>query len=166
MSYAGAQQRQLLAALAKAAVDFVIVGGHAVAAHGFERGTGDVDIVFSTDLASCEKFAATLRELGASITIADIPPSQGQITAEWLSQGGHFVFATNRGSLDALSWIAGFDYDALSSRSETAELADGLRLRVCSYEDLAQMKRIANRPRDKDDLAELEAIRKRDAEEG
>jgi hypothetical protein len=74
-------QRQLLESLARAGVDFVVIGGHAVAAHGFERGTRDVDIVFSTERTSCERLAATLDELDASISIADTPPPEGKITA-------------------------------------------------------------------------------------
>jgi hypothetical protein len=45
-------QRELFIALAAGNVRFVVVGGYAVAAHGYERATRDVDIVFATDLES------------------------------------------------------------------------------------------------------------------
>lgn len=163
MNDAGAQ-RQLLATLAAAGVDFVVVGGHAVAAHGFERGTRDVDIVFSTDAANCQRFATALSALGASIAVADLPAPQGPIAGEWLARGGHFAFNTEYGLLDALSWIAGLDYPALVARAQISELADGTKLSICSYEDLVHMKQAGNRLRDRDDLAELEAIRGGDDE--
>ena len=152
-------QRVLLVSLVHANVRFVVIGGHAVAAHGYERATRDVDIVFSTDPENCERFSALLRRLDATVRLADVPPPDGVITAEWLAGGGHFVFATTHGLLDALSWVAGFDYAALESSALTAELGDGTELRICSYDDLVAMKRLADRPRDREDLRELEALR-------
>jgi hypothetical protein len=157
-----ASQRALLIALVEAQLRFVVIGGHAVAAHGYERATRDVDIVFSTDRENCERFAELLRRLEASVRAADLPAPGGRITAEWLSGGGHFVFATAHGLLDALSWIAGLDYAELDSRALIAELADGTELRICSYDDLVALKRAADRPRDREDLRELAALREVD----
>lgn len=152
-------QRALLVALVEANVRFVVIGGHAVAAHGYERATRDVDIVFSTERENCERFADVLRRLDASVRVADLPAPGGKITGEWLAGGGHFVFATVHGLLDALSWIAGFDHRALDARALTAELADGIQLRICGFEELVEMKRVADRPRDREDLRELDALR-------
>jgi hypothetical protein len=148
--------------MAEAELQFVVIGGHAVAAHGYERATRDVDIVFSTDRENCERFAELLRRLDASVRAADLPAPEGRITGEWLTAGGHFVFATEHGLLDALSWIAGLDYAALDSRALTAELADGTQLRICSYDDLVALKKAADRPRDREDLRELAALRESD----
>jgi hypothetical protein len=152
-------QRALLVSLVSANVRFVLIGGYAVAAHGYERATRDVHVVFATDLENCERFASVLGELDAQVRVADLPAPGGQITAAWLAGGGHFVFTTTHGFLDALSWIAGFDYAALNSRALTVVLADGTELPVCGYDDLVAMKRVANRPRDREDLRELEALR-------
>ena len=81
-------QRLLLSRLAAGEVDFVLVGGLAVAAHGFVRATEDVDLVYSTTPASCDRFASVLAELGAEVTFADAPEPDGGITAEWLAAGG------------------------------------------------------------------------------
>lgn len=152
-------QRALLVSLANADVRFVVIGGHAVAAHGYERATRDVDIVFATDAENCRRFAALLRGLDATVQMADLPAPRGRITPDWLAKGGHFVFSTRHGPLDALNWIAGFDHAALDARALTVELADGTKLRICSYDDLVAMKRLAARPRDHEDLRELEAVR-------
>jgi hypothetical protein len=152
-------QRALLVALVEADVRFVVIGGYAVAAHGYERATRDVDIVFATDVENCKRFAAVLRGLDARVRVADLPAPSGEITADWLAGGGHFVFATAHGLLDALSWIACLDHATLDSRALTVELAGGTELRVCSYEDLVAMKRVADRPRDRADLDELKALR-------
>lgn len=152
-------QRALLVSLVDANVRFVVIGGYAVAAHGYERATRDVDIVFATDPENCERFAELLRRLDSRVRVADLPAPGGRITADWLAAGGHFVFATVHGLLDALSWIGGLDHSALDARALTVDLADGTKLRVCSYEDLIAMKRVADRPRDREDLQELEALR-------
>lgn len=152
-------QRALLVALVQEGVRFVVIGGHAVAAHGYERATRDVDIVFATDSENCARFATLLNRLDATVRVADLPAPGGQITAEWLAGGGHFLFATTHGLLDALSWIAGFDHATLESRALLVELADGTSLKVCDYDDLVAMKRLADRPRDQEDLRELEALR-------
>ena len=152
-------QRGLLVSLANADIRFVVIGGHAVAAHGYERATRDVDIVFATDPENCARLCALLRQLDATVRLADLPAPGGEITADWLAGGGHFVFATTHGPLDALSRVAGLDYPALESRALTIELGDGTPLRICGYDDLVAMKRLAGRPRDAEDLRELNAIR-------
>lgn len=152
-------QRALLASLADADVRFVVIGGHAVAAHGYERATRDVDIVFATDPENCARLCALLLRLEGTVRLADVPAPGGEITADWLAGGGHFVFATVHGPLDALTWVAGLDYAALEARALTIELSDGTALRICGYDDLVAMKRVAGRPRDAEDLRELDAIR-------
>jgi predicted nucleotidyltransferase len=159
MTASPSRQRALLSALVDEGVRFVVIGGHAVSAHGYERATHDVDIVYSTAIEDCERLARVLQATGASVAMADTTAPGGIITPEWLAAGGHFVFATDHGLLDALSWIAGLDHATLDSRAETAELADGTRIRVCSYADLVTMKRLAGRPRDREDLQELKAVR-------
>jgi predicted nucleotidyltransferase len=44
------------------------------------------------------------------------------------------------------------------SAAQTVDI-DGLEVRVCSLEDLLEMKRSSDRPRDRDDLEALEAAR-------
>ena len=161
MTAPAVRQRMLLAALVDAGLDFVVIGGHAVGAHGYERATRDVDIVFSTEAANCNRFVDALDELDTSIKMADTPAPGGRPTAEWLSEGGHFVFETRFGLLDALTWIAGLDFEKLASRADTVELADGSVVKVCAYEDLVRMKEVGGRPRDREDLRELAEIRER-----
>lgn len=143
----------------------MVIGGHAVAAHGFERATRDVDIVYSPALASCERLTAVLAELRAEVMFADQPPRGGGIDALWLAEGGHFRFATESGPLDALSQVAGFDYGALREDAISVEL-DDYELAVCSYESLIVMKRAGGRPRDEEDIKGLAEARDEPAGQG
>ncbi|MFN8112071.1 MAG: nucleotidyl transferase AbiEii/AbiGii toxin family protein [Solirubrobacterales bacterium] len=155
-------QRLLLGRLVGAEVDFVLVGGLAVAAHGFVRATEDVDLVYATTSTSCERFASALADLGAEVAFADSPEPDSGITGEWLAAGGHFRFSTDGGPLDALSAVHGLDYEELASRAVGSSLGD-LDLLICSYEDLIAMKSAGGRDRDEIDLAELRRIRDADS---
>lgn len=151
-------QRLLLRALADGGVDFVLIGGHAVAAHGHERATRDVDIVFSTDRESCERFSHVLAELNARVELADVPVPPEGISGGWLEGGGHFRFATDGGPLDALSSASGLTYERLAARAITVELS-GSVIPICSLEDLVAMKRATGRRRDEEDLRAVREVR-------
>lgn len=57
--------RDILVALNDANVDFLVVGAYAVAAHGFPRATGDLDIWVRANIESAPKVLRALREFGA-----------------------------------------------------------------------------------------------------
>ncbi len=149
----------LIRTLVEHDVRFVLVGGLAVSVHGYPRATKDVDIIFDTLIENTERLASALDDLGAEVTIADTPEPEEGITASWLAEGGHFVFATDNGPLDALSSTRGKSYDDLAKQAVTAELADGTKVLVTSYEDLLDAKQAAGRPQDLADLEGLRSVR-------
>jgi hypothetical protein len=154
-----APQLALLRLLTEHEVAFVLVGGHAVAAHGYERATRDIDLVYATTAENGTRLAAALAAAGASVALADTPEPPGGITGEWLAEGGHFRFATQLAPLDALSALGGRGYDDLASRALIADLGEGLGVQVCSYEDLVSFKEQAGRPQDRVDLEHLRELR-------
>ena len=155
---------RLVRQLAEARVDFVLVGGLAVAVHGHPRATQDVDMVYSTDAGSCERLAQVLRDADSRIEFADVPAAVDGTLADSLREGGHFRFSTDAGGLDAISWSQGKTFAELRADA-TQILIDGDELLVCSYEDLVAMKRAAGRPQDVADLEALAAIRQEPADE-
>lgn len=154
----GDDQRRLLAALVNGNVEFIVIGGHAVAAHGFARSTRDVDIVFATTQDNCARLAQVLADVDATVVVADLPAPDGKISGPWLAGGGQFIFRTACGMLDAFTWIAGNDHNALASGSLAVELQDGTAFRVCGYEDLIEMKRQTGRAKDEEDLRQLRQL--------
>ena len=56
---------EILEALARGGVEFVVVGGIAVQAHGYIRSTRDVDIVPSPAPAAARRLSQALSALGA-----------------------------------------------------------------------------------------------------
>ena len=58
---------RLLVELADAGVDFVVIGGIAVVAHGHIRTTRDLDITYATDQDNLDAFGAALVALDARL---------------------------------------------------------------------------------------------------
>jgi hypothetical protein len=64
--------RKLIETLAGASVDFVVVGGVAVVAHGHVRATIDLDVCYSRTPENLERLAAALAPLQP--TLRGAPP--------------------------------------------------------------------------------------------
>jgi hypothetical protein len=147
-----------LRALTAGGVDFVVIGGIAVMAHGFVRATADTDITADPDRANLERLAAVLRDLEAVLPGAD-PIAGDPTSAKSLSFGGNPRFETALGRLHIVQNPAGAsDYTELAARAEEVQL-DDLRLRICSYTDLVAMKEATARDQDRLDLVALREAR-------
>ncbi len=83
----------LLQALIAARVEFVIIGGFSLAAHGIVRATKDIDIVPSPDPANLSRLVEALRMLDAEPLLAeDFDPAEIGITLDeaGLALGGNW----------------------------------------------------------------------------
>lgn len=154
----------LLRFLHEREVAHIIIGGVAVAAHGYPRPTMDLDVVPDPDRANLTRLAAALAELhavpaeGDEFTAAEFPTDAS--SADDLAAGGNFRLDTDLGPLDVMQWVAGIEVENLYAELATAALAftlDDVPLRYCGIEHLRAMKLAAGRPRDLDDLEHLPA---------
>lgn len=153
---------ELLRRLVDADVRFVLVGGLAVNAWGVVRGTKDVDITVDPDPANLTTIAAVVASANGFVQRADaIAGSQMSITA-LLIGGERVLIDTDLGPLDVIQGLDGIPpYAELRSRAVEVDLA-GVRVAVCSLEDLRAMKRAAGRTRDLADLEDLDDARGND----
>jgi len=148
----------LIERLADAGVEFVIVGGFAVIAHGYVRATRDLDIVPAPTSENYERLAALLRELNAEQIGVDahLLPNQPTDPAG-LGAGGSFQLITSLGRLDILQASDDVPPYARLATSAASTRFRGREIRVCSLAELVRMKQRAGRPQDVADLAALEA---------
>jgi hypothetical protein len=148
----------LLAALSNAEIDFVVIGGFAVSAHGYPRATKDLDIVPAPDTENLKRLAAVLQKLNATLLGMEEFSSKEivQPDAGGLAMGGNFVLVTSSGRLDVMQLVApDLEFGELAEASVEDEVF-GHQVRFCSYEHLVAMKEAAGRP---EDLLDLERLR-------
>jgi hypothetical protein len=151
---------RVVAALNAAGVEYVIVGGLAVGAHGVVRATRDVDIVAAPDQRNMDRLAECLQTLGGE------HPLEGPLTgaararpASIKDQTKHGEVQVERGQTHGSDPSQGIPGFAELRRDQIyVEIASDAVAPVCSLAHLRAMKRAASRPRDRVDLAELEEL--------
>jgi hypothetical protein len=151
---------ELIGALVRAGVDFVVIGGVAVVVQASPRFTRDLDISYATDTANLERLGALLVALGARLrgVEEDLPFTPD---AHTLRHAQTLTLTTRDGDLDLLVDPPGSPgYPALRRHADVVNL-DGHPVRIASLEDLIEMKRAAGRPQDETDLESLEVARSR-----
>ncbi len=138
---------EMLSALGAARVDFMIVGAHALAAHGVPRATGDLDIWVRPEAANASRVLEALRAFGAPLF---------DLTAEDLV-GPDTVFQIGLppSRIDILTGISGISFEeAWPNRINVALAGQGVP--VIGRDDFLRNKRSAGRPKDLADIALLE----------
>ena len=149
----------LLRRLTEAGVDYLVVGGVAVAAHGYGRSTKDLDIVYATNAANLERLGDVLVALGARLRgiDEDVPFVPDAAT---LKRTTILTLSTPDGSIDLLvSPDGAARYEEMRARADVIEF-DGVEVRVVSLDDLLSMKRAAGRPQDIADVDALLTVRR------
>lgn len=148
----------LLERLVNNGVDFVIVGGFAGVVHGCTYVTQDIDIC-------CDFSPSNL--LALQRAVSDLNPihrmtpqkKKLELTEEACAQFKNLYLDTREGQLDCLSFLDGLgDYTQAKQESEVIEV-EGTKMRVLSLDALVRTKRAMNRPRDKEAISQLEAIK-------
>jgi hypothetical protein len=154
---------ELLDALLEGGVEFLVVGGIAVGAHGFERATKDLDIVPSPARSNLDRLYEVLTSLAAQpVELADFAPEELplKLSPAALAEGGNWFLTTRFGRLDLMQHLEGVveapaDYAELLDRAMTVETPVGA-VRFAGYEDLLRMKLAAGRDLD---LVDVRALR-------
>lgn len=151
--------RVALQTLIRHRVDFVVVGGVAVVAHGASLMTRDLDILYSLDAQNVARLLAAFDELHA---VAHADPRLLRFTFEHLNNTGHHLADTNAGRIDALGSLGlkrDVRYEDVIVDAVTME-AFGVEFSCISLERLISVKRELGRPRDLLAVTELEALGK------
>ena len=143
--------KDLLSTFNAHGVEFIVVGAHALAAHGRVRATGDMDVWVKAEKPNAKRVLQALQAFGAPIR---------DLTEDDLSRGGT-VFQVGVAPLriDVLTSIDGVAFDdAWQGRFHTSFA--GIPVAVLSLEHLICNKRAAGRPQDLADLHWLERQKK------
>lgn len=159
MTNGGFDAAAIVRVLQRHEVEFVVIGGIAGQLWGSPTITQDLDICYDREKTNLEHLAAALRELNAKLrgVKEDVP---FRLDARTLFNGDSFTFTTDFGALDCLATPSGTSgYADLEKAAETMTGGGGLKMLVCSIDDLIRMKRAAGRTKDRLELEHLGALR-------
>lgn len=148
---------ELLAALQRHDVSFVVIGGFSLAAHGVIRATKDVDVVPDPSPANLHRLARALRSIDAEADLGGLAQTElgHEPDEEGLAMGGNWVLKTKYGRLDVMQDVPGLR--SWQQLRTTAVDIDGVL--YAGYEELISMKSASARDQDLADIAKLRAAR-------
>ena len=150
----------LLGLMTRHHVAFVVVGGYAAAAHGISLVTRDVDVCLRFSVENLMRLQKALADLHPvhRMTPAKIPL---KLTPEECRGLNSLYLRTDYGQLDCISEVTGVgDFDAVKKESITIKLPSGA-CRILGIDALIRAKEAVGRPRDKEAVLQLKAIRER-----
>ena len=148
---------QIIPALVRAKIDFILIGGMAAILHGSARVTFDVDLVYSRTDENIERLAAALAPHGPYLR--DAPPNLPfSWDAKTIRGGLNFTLTTKIGDVDLFAEVSGGEtYSDLLPHSFEVE-AFTVRFRCIDLPTLIRIKEAAGRPKDRAAIAELRVL--------
>jgi hypothetical protein len=159
---------RLIGALDRHGVEYLLCGGAGAVAYGATRGTEDADCVVRREGENLDRLAAALRDLNARLRVSGMSDEESrrlpvQLDGHMLAAADISTWMTDAGAFDVLSGLrdsAGriVPYGELVQRERVIE-GRGFAVHVVALEDIIAAKEYANRPKDREALPELRAIR-------
>ncbi|MFO0828189.1 MAG: nucleotidyltransferase [Phycisphaerales bacterium] len=146
--------KEFLRLLNSTGVEFMVVGGYAVAYHGHPRATGDLDLWVANDDRNIDALLAALKAFGFELP---------EVTHALFAAADRIVrMGVPPVRIELLTGVSGLRFREAFQRSESVEL-DGVPVRMLTLDDLRTNKRAAARPKDLADLDALDRPADRDA---
>jgi hypothetical protein len=144
--------------LVAAEIPFVVIGGHAVNAHGFIRATEDVDILFERTEETQQRLYEILRDINAYYIGTEIDPQTGierihDVTMEYVQTNHLLMLGSNLGYLDIFDFVPGVAEGSVAEVLRSAITIDDRPFVDLNW--LRRMKMAAGRPQDQIDLQNL-----------
>ncbi len=154
----------VLEAFDRQGVDYIAVGGMAVIMHGSVRTTTDLDLVIHLTAGNTKKAIEVLLRGGlrprAPVDAREFADEGTR--KKWIQEKNMIVFSfyhKDHPMNDVDIFVQHpLDYESLRSRSVVMDLGK-VKIRVCGLEDLLELKKRAGRPKDLEDIRQLEQIK-------
>lgn len=142
-----------VAAMVKAGARFVVVGGFAVIANRYVRATEDIDFLVPDDADNDRRVLAALRALDG-VRYRDSEP----LRDEHLGGQTHLRATTSAGVIDMMrGGLPPLDFETVAERAMPANYG-GVEFLIAGLSSIVGFKRLAGRPRDRNDLEELAEV--------
>lgn len=141
--------REFIALLEKHAIEYLIVGGYAVAYHGFPRYTGDIDFFVAISDSNATGLLAVFEEFG----FGDI----GIGKADFLEPDFVVEIGREPRKIQVPTGIDGVTFEECR-KHEITETYGGMSLRFIGIEELLKNKQASARDKDLIDLRALKDL--------
>jgi predicted nucleotidyltransferase len=142
------------AALQKTKVKYIMVGGYATNLHGYQRFTGDIDIWIEDTLENRQR----LREAFVECGMGDYHMLETiQFIPGWTDF--HLMNGLRLDILVNMKGLEGYAFDECLNMAAIADI-DGIQIPFLHINQLIANKKAVNRPKDQQDVIELERIQK------
>jgi hypothetical protein len=139
--------REFIESLNSHGVEYLIVGAHALAFHGFPRYTGDVDVLLRPNPENAGRVEQVLIEFSFA--------SLGLRAADFLQAGRVVQLGMAPNRIDLLTSLTGVTFEEAWDRRVRGDL-DGVPVAFLSREILIKNKRATGRAQDAADVEKLE----------
>ncbi|PIP14507.1 MAG: hypothetical protein COX48_00445 [bacterium (Candidatus Stahlbacteria) CG23_combo_of_CG06-09_8_20_14_all_34_7] len=127
-------------------VEYMIVGGIAVAYYGYPRYTGDIDIWVKKSQDNAKKIISAVNAFG----YAGIDLTVEELTKDNMV----FQFGVEPNRIDVITDVDGLSYDEAEKNKKKAHLED-VETFIISLDDLKKNKKACSRHKDLEDLENL-----------
>jgi hypothetical protein len=127
-------------------VEYLVIGGHAVAFHGYPRATADLDVWVALDPSNASRLVAALKDFG--FDVPDLSPDLFLSSNRIVRMG----IAPNR--IEIQTGIDGVEFSDCYPARVAAQL-DGIAVEFISLADLKRNKQASGRNKDLADLDDL-----------
>jgi predicted nucleotidyltransferase len=127
-------------------VEYVIIGGYAVAKHGYPRYTGDLDIFISGTPENAEKLVSVMFRFGFG-------PYDFE-ALDFIGNERFISFGDEPFKIELLTSTLGVSFEEVFQNKVTIE-TEGVRINFIAYRDLILNKKAVGRPKDLLDLENL-----------
>jgi hypothetical protein len=139
--------RDFLTCLNEAAVEYLIVGGHAVAYYGYVRPTRDMDVWIAVSPDNAERLVRAVK--------AFFGDELKGLAKEWFLDAENVTrFGAVPNLIEIVPTISGGNFSEAYGRKVVAEV-DGQKTNLISLDDLLANKRASGRLKDLTDVEEL-----------
>lgn len=133
-------------------VEYLVVGGYALAFHGKPRHTGDLDIWINISETNAAKMVQVLDEFGVG--------SLGLSKADFLKEGYVSQIGYPPLRIDILNSIDGISFPVAYRNKQTLKLEE-IEISYIGLEDLITNKKATGRSQDLTDVKQLANLQKR-----
>jgi len=116
----------LLLALADNEVDFVVVGGYAVAFHGYARATKDLDVFVRANPTNAKKLYRALAAFGAPLDQFEVAES------DFVDYGGVLQLGMPPQRIDIINRLTAVTYDEAVAGEEFFD-AEGRSIKIVGF---------------------------------